>query len=145
MVDRGLNESRVASFLVPRAVNLTAEEYGNYILLSEGEKTRNKERGCQCSLKNGNRKQFWHWFCNVDTLVTEKFSDLKSFLSEARSVRRLILLFDAKLNFSVVIQSPEWHRLNCYNMKHKSMNTDQRTKIATVFWYKREVNRGQRI
>ena len=105
---------------------MAAEETGKYIPMVGGDKTLRVKKRCQCSLKQGKREQFLLWFCNVDTLTTEKLNELKALLSQAENLSRITALNEAKQKFSVITWIPARQKLDCYNMEDKKRNPDER-------------------
>ena len=125
--DTSLKEREYIRFLIQRAKNLTPKEPRNNVKKVWGDMFLwVKKNRCQCLVKHGNREQIRLWFCNVGTLKTKKFNELKALLDKAVSLPQTIALKEANSKFSAVTWSPAWRKLKCYNKKNKNMKPDGR-------------------
>ena len=111
-----------------RAKNLTAEEPGNFIHIVRGNKIiRVKKREITMMQRTTpETEHFELWFGNVDTLNPEKFIELQTLIHQTNLLPHVIALTEAKPKNSVNIWNPIWHKLDCYNLKHKNMNPDEK-------------------
>ena len=112
---------------------MTAEEFKLYMLLVRRDKIFRVKKGRQRSLKQSNREQIHFWFCNVDTLTTEKCSELKSTLSPAEKLPYITAsLIEAKLRYSIVTWSAVCHNLGA-RAKDTNMSQNEGRRQMIVY------------
>ena len=71
-------------------------------------------------------EHFELWFGNVDSLNPENFIKLQTLIHQTNLLPHVIALTEAKPKNSVNIWNPIWHKLDCYNLKHKNMNPNEK-------------------
>ena len=71
--------------------------------------------------------------------TTDKFLELQVLLQQANLLPHIIVLTEAKPKNSVILWNPIWHKLDCYNLKQKNMNPNEKGR-GMLFYIQKDID-----